>query len=178
MKILVRLRALSVPIAALILAPCAALAWLRGAVPSLPLQAFHRGHIQMCTKPQSHPQELTEAWLALQREAKEALDIGLPSEPAEPPKPLWGGVIINAVNPLVLAGASGRPIYIGFVNGLGYVVVLDHGNRTYTIYGLLKEVLIHNLERVAKGQAIGLAHTEPERRLYATYFAVQKETTR
>jgi len=127
--------------------------------------------------PQSHPQELTEAWLALQREGKEALDIRLPSEPAEPPKPLWGGVIINATNPLVLAGASGRPIYIGFVNGLGYVVVLDHGNRTYTIYGLLKEVLIHNLERVAKGQAIGLAHTEPERRLYATYFAVKKETT-
>lgn len=177
MKILVRLRALSLPIAALLLAPCAGLAWLRGAVPPIPLQAFHRGHVQIRTMPQGQPVELSEAWLALQREAKQALDIGLPSEPAEPPKPLWGGVIINAEDPLVVAGASGRPIYIGFVNGLGYVVVLDHGNRTYTIYGLLKEVLIHNLERVAKGQAIGLAHTEPSRGLYATYFAVRKEAT-
>lgn len=85
--------------------------------------------------------------------------------------------MIKTANPLVLAGASGRPLYVGFVNGFGYVVVLDHGNMTYTVYGLLKEVLIHNLERVAKGQAIGLAHAEPGGGLYTEYFAVQKETT-
>jgi septal ring factor EnvC (AmiA/AmiB activator) len=80
------------------------------------------------------------------------------------------------MNPWVSAGAAGRPSFIGFVNGLGYVIVLDHGNETYSVYGLLEDVLVYNLEHIAKGQVIGLAHAEKDTQDYRVYFAVQRKT--
>lgn len=146
--------------------------------PSLPIpvRSSEKGLVTFHTHPPSLPQELGPAWASLQKEAREALDIDFPVKPTGPPQPLWGGVIMKTSSPWVSAGAPGRPSFIGFVNGLGYVIVLDHGNKTYTVYGLLDDVLVHNLEHITKGQVIGLAHAEKNNQEYRVYFAVQGKT--
>lgn len=67
------------------------------------------------------------------------------------------GVDIDADkgNP-VLAAASGKVSYSGYMNGYGYAIIIDHQNGFQTLYGHCSKLLVKKDEMVKKGQVISL----------------------
>ena len=55
----------------------------------------------------------------------------------------------------VRAVASGRVRFAGWFRGYGRLVILDHGDRFYTVCGHLGDVLVRVDDEVAAGQVIG-----------------------
>jgi len=54
----------------------------------------------------------------------------------------------------VVAGASGKVIFVGWQNGYGQLVVIDHGGGLTTRYGHLSHIDVAQGETVSRGQTI------------------------
>jgi len=55
----------------------------------------------------------------------------------------------------VLAAAAGETVYSGRMSGYGTVVMIDHGDRTITVYAHLSRAVVRLEEKVSRGQTIG-----------------------
>jgi len=57
----------------------------------------------------------------------------------------------------VRAVKEGEVVYADWYKGYGKLLIIDHGNGFYTLYGYLSRLDLGKGDRVAKGQVIGLA---------------------
>jgi murein DD-endopeptidase MepM/ murein hydrolase activator NlpD len=55
----------------------------------------------------------------------------------------------------VVAGASGRITFVGWQNGYGQLVVVDHGGGLTTRYGHLSHIDVEADQTVSRGQLLG-----------------------
>ena len=55
----------------------------------------------------------------------------------------------------VVAGASGKVTFVGWQNGYGQLIVIDHGGGLTTRYGHLSHIDVTQAQTVARGQFIG-----------------------
>ena len=55
----------------------------------------------------------------------------------------------------VVAGASGKVTFVGWQNGYGQLVVIDHGGGLTTRYGHLSHIDVAQAQTVERGQFIG-----------------------
>lgn len=57
---------------------------------------------------------------------------------------------------VIVAAASGTCIYSDWISGYGYTIIIEHGGGIETLYGHNEELLVHEGQSVAQGQAIAL----------------------
>jgi len=55
----------------------------------------------------------------------------------------------------VVSGASGRVVFVGWQNGYGQLVVVDHGGGLTTRYGHLSHIDVEAEQMVSRGQLLG-----------------------
>lgn len=55
----------------------------------------------------------------------------------------------------VVSGASGRITFVGWQNGYGQLVVVDHGGGLTTRYGHLSQIDVETGQQVSRGQLVG-----------------------
>jgi murein DD-endopeptidase MepM/ murein hydrolase activator NlpD len=55
----------------------------------------------------------------------------------------------------VVAGARGQVSFVGWQNGYGQLVVIDHGGGLSTRYGHLSHIDVENGQQVSRGELIG-----------------------
>lgn len=72
----------------------------------------------------------------------------------------------------VFAVAPGRVIHVGTLPGYGLVVILDHGQRSYSLYGKLQKNVVEQGVTVEKGDVLGAA-SNAERNRGNFYFEVR-----
>jgi septal ring factor EnvC (AmiA/AmiB activator) len=68
------------------------------------------------------------------------------------------GISISPKNPnmaVIRAVSMGEVVYSGKFEGLDNIVVIDHGNDYYTLYGKIKELLVSNGAEVSVGADLG-----------------------
>jgi len=61
----------------------------------------------------------------------------------------------------VHAANAGKVLYASTFAGFGQVVILDHGSRTFTLYGHLHSRSVQQGEAVARGQVVGTSGVTP-----------------
>ena len=76
------------------------------------------------------------------------------------------GASVHAVGP-------GKVIYAGTMPGYQAVVILDHGRRSYSLYGRLKETLKRLGDEVSGGEAIAVT-SQPDHRGRNFYFELRE----
>lgn len=74
----------------------------------------------------------------------------------------------------VTASEKGEVIYADPMEGYGKLVIVDHLNGLFTIYGQLRTILVSNGATVSRGQRVGRGGTEDERGRVRVYFEVRK----
>ncbi len=60
----------------------------------------------------------------------------------------------------IRATARGKVVYVGELSGLGHVIVVSHGRRTYSIYGRVAEALVMRGMEVEAGEEVARADAE------------------
>jgi len=75
---------------------------------------------------------------------------------------------------LIRASGSGQVVRAGFDEGLGYLVVLDHGGGLSSQYGYNDRLLVEAGDYVEKGQSIALSGHTGEARVPSLYFAIRE----
>src|SRR5690606_2297580 len=70
--------------------------------------------------------------------------VGLRTRPGEP----------------IRATARGKVVYAGELSGLGHVIVVSHGRRTYSIYGRVAEAVVMRGMEVEAGEQAARAGAE------------------
>ena len=84
------------------------------------------------------------------------------------------GIIIEAPKDSpVRAVFSGRVIYSGWFEGYGNIIILDHGDKYYTVSGHASKVLKRVNERVAEGEVIALVGDTGSIRGPRLYFEIR-----
>jgi septal ring factor EnvC (AmiA/AmiB activator) len=73
----------------------------------------------------------------------------------------------------VFAVLEGKVAYVGNLPGYETVVVVDHGSRSYSLYGRLGKSLVKAGEMLAQDQAVGVTG-EPDPKGRNFYFEVRK----
>lgn len=68
--------------------------------------------------------------------------------------------------------ASGRVSYRGYVRGYGNTVIVDHGDRYYSVYGYLENIDVKLGEKLAKGDRLGRVGEKEDRAIL--YFELRK----
>ncbi len=85
------------------------------------------------------------------------------------------GIEISAqVGDTVRAVSDGTAAYADWYKGYGKLVILEHGNGFYTLYGNLSNLETRKGDRVAKGQAIGQAGDTGSMRGAKLYFEIRR----
>ncbi len=74
----------------------------------------------------------------------------------------------------VRAVKEGEVVYADWYKGYGKLLIIDHGNGFYTLYGYLSRLDLVKGDRVAKGQVIGLAGETGSLRGAKLYFEVRR----
>jgi murein hydrolase activator len=73
----------------------------------------------------------------------------------------------NGIQMSLPEGQPVHPVYEGVVafadlfSGYGNLVIVDHGDRTYSLYGQLSELSVKKGERVDPGATVGLTGRDP-----------------
>jgi murein hydrolase activator len=74
----------------------------------------------------------------------------------------------------VKAVSDGEVVYADWYKGFGKLIILDHGNGFYTLYGNLSQLDLSKGVRVTKGQVIGLAGETGSLRGAKLYFEIRR----
>ena len=86
------------------------------------------------------------------------------------------GIDIEApVGEAIKAVEKGRVVYADRFSGYGKMVILDHGERYYTIYGHLSEILKKNGDGVSRGEALGRVGDSDSLAGAKLYFEIRKD---
>jgi septal ring factor EnvC (AmiA/AmiB activator) len=75
----------------------------------------------------------------------------------------------------VRAVEAGQTAYADWYKGYGKLMILDHGNNFYTLYGNLSRIDPAKGDRVAKGQVIGLAGETGSLKGAKLYFEIRRD---
>jgi septal ring factor EnvC (AmiA/AmiB activator) len=75
----------------------------------------------------------------------------------------------------VRAVEGGQVAYAEWYRGFGKLVILDHGNGFYTLYGNLSRLDLKKGDRVSRGQEIGLAGETGSMKGAKLYFEIRKK---
>lgn len=75
----------------------------------------------------------------------------------------------------VRAVEDGQVAYADWYRGYGKLVILDHGDGLYTLYGNLSKLDLKKGERVSRGQAIGLAGETGSLKGAKLYFEIRRK---
>jgi septal ring factor EnvC (AmiA/AmiB activator) len=75
----------------------------------------------------------------------------------------------------IKAVEKGRVVYADRFSGYGNMVIVDHGERYYTIYGHLSEILKKTGEVVNRGEALGRAGNSDSLAGPKLYFEIRKD---
>lgn len=77
----------------------------------------------------------------------------------------------------VRAVASGRVVYVGYMHRYGLIVVLDHGNNYYTLYGHAESAYVEVGDRIERGQAVAKAGHSGGHSRDGAYFELRRGRT-
>jgi septal ring factor EnvC (AmiA/AmiB activator) len=77
----------------------------------------------------------------------------------------------------VNAVAGGRVVYVGYMHRYGLIVVLDHGDNYYTLYGHAESAYVEVGDRVERGQPVAKAGHSGGHARDGTYFELRKGRT-
>lgn len=86
-----------------------------------------------------------------------------------------GIVIRTADKAPVQAVADGRALHAGPFRGYRQLVVLDHGDGVFTVYGYLQGLQVKRGAWVKAGQTLGQATFQPADNAYNVYFEIRKD---
>jgi murein hydrolase activator len=75
----------------------------------------------------------------------------------------------------IKAVEKGRVVYADRFSGYGKMVIVDHGDRYYTIYGHLSEILKKMGDAVGRGEALGRAGDSDSLAGSKLYFEIRKD---
>jgi septal ring factor EnvC (AmiA/AmiB activator) len=75
----------------------------------------------------------------------------------------------------IRAVEKGRVVYADRFSGYGRMVIVDHGERYYTIYGHLSEILKKTAEAVNRGEVLGRAGDSDSLAGATLYFELRKD---
>ena len=75
----------------------------------------------------------------------------------------------------VKAVEKGRVVYADQFSGYGKMVIVDHGERYYTIYGHLSEIVKKSGDEVSRGEAVGRAGESEFSAQAKLYFEMRKD---
>ena len=86
------------------------------------------------------------------------------------------GIVIEArVGSPVKSVYDGRVVYVGWLNGYGQVMIVDHGSGFYTLFAYLSDVLKHKGEAVERGVEIALVGDSGPRASGGLYFEIRQK---
>jgi len=77
----------------------------------------------------------------------------------------------------VKAVAGGRVVYVGYMHRYGLIVILDHGDNYYTLYGHAESTYVEVGDQVRRGQPVAKAGHSGGHRRSGTYFELRKGRT-
>jgi septal ring factor EnvC (AmiA/AmiB activator) len=77
----------------------------------------------------------------------------------------------------VRAVFAGDVVYAQWLKGYGNLVVLDHGDGVFTLYGHLMTGTVPRGTRVALGEAVGRVADSPEEEVPGVYFEIRESRT-
>ena len=77
----------------------------------------------------------------------------------------------------VRAVAGGRVVYVGYMHRYGLIVILDHGNKYYTLYGHAESTYVEVGDNVQRGQAVAKAGRSGGHRRSGAYFEIRRGST-
>ncbi|MEO6324837.1 MAG: peptidoglycan DD-metalloendopeptidase family protein, partial [Thermoanaerobaculia bacterium] len=72
---------------------------------------------------------------------------------------------------------AGEVVFASWLKGYGNLVVLDHGEGVFTLYGRLAAGTIKRGERVSLGERIGRLGESPEDEVPGLYFEIRENRT-
>jgi len=75
--------------------------------------------------------------------------------------PQNGIEIAAPVGASVMAVHDGTVAFAGPFEGFGRLVILDHGNKSYSLYGYLDEVGVSRGAQIERGRSLGTVGTSP-----------------
>ena len=86
------------------------------------------------------------------------------------------GIDIDApLGEVIRAVERGRVVHAGHFSGYGNMVIIDHGERYYTIYGHLSEMLKKNGDEVRRGEILGRVGDSDSWSGAKLYFEMRKD---
>lgn len=84
------------------------------------------------------------------------------------------GVFVSTPSPQdIKALFNAEVIYSGFIDGLGTVIILDHGDNYYSVYGNINSVNVKPKQIVQTGQVIARSHYSPLFEGNGLYFEIR-----
>ncbi len=87
----------------------------------------------------------------------------------------WDGILLQAEEGAkVRAPHPGRVVFADWVRGLGFLMVLDHGENVLSLYAYNERLLGRKGEMVSKGQVIALAGSTGGRLEPGLYFEIRR----
>ncbi len=91
---------------------------------------------------------------------------------------LWNGIWIRAKHGTpVRAVANGRVVYVGWMHKYGLIVILQHEDGYYTLYGHNQEALVEVGEQVRSGAMIAAVGDSGGHRDAGLYFEIRRGRT-
>lgn len=88
----------------------------------------------------------------------------------------WKGMVINSKDGTeVRAIADGRVILASWLQGYGFVVVLEHGKGDMSLYGYNQRVLVEVNDKVHAGQPIALVGSSGGQSTPSLYFEIRRD---
>lgn len=88
----------------------------------------------------------------------------------------WKGLVIGGQEgSQVRAIADGRVILANWLQGYGFMVVIDHGRGDMSLYGYNQRVLVNVEDKIKKGQAIALVGNSGGQGSAGLYFEIRRD---
>lgn len=88
----------------------------------------------------------------------------------------WKGLVIGSQEgSQVRAIADGRVILANWLQGYGFMVVIDHGRGDMSLYGYNQRVLVNVEDKIKKGQAIALVGNSGGQGSAGLYFEIRRD---
>ena len=114
--------------------------------------------------------------LAMPVDGKVVSPYGRVSHPTYKTVTFNNGIVIEAlVGAPVKSVYEGKVVYVGWLNGYGQVMIVDHGDGFYTLFAYLSDVLKQKGDAVERGGEIALVGDTGPRASGGLYFEIRQK---